>query len=113
MASPLSTTFPAVVYVPTADEMTSRDRRPALAHDLDGSAELFCFSSPERLRSFHGPATPWRRMSREQVHLLVETEGVVRCHLDPLPPSAPQQPAVPEQRPAALAAPSGPATELA
>lgn len=105
MSSPLSTTLPEVVYVPTSDDAGSPDRRPALAHDLDGSAELFCFSSPDLLRHFHGTATPWRRMSRAQVAALVEAEGVVRCHLDPRPSAVPRPTAVPEQRPSVVAPP--------
>lgn len=105
MSIPLSTTLPAVVYVPTSDDASAPDARPALARDLDGSAELFCFTSPDLLRHFHGTSTPWRRMSRAQVAALIKAEGVARCHLDPRPPADPRPTAVPEQRLSALAPP--------
>ncbi len=100
MSGPVHLTLPAQVYVPTTGDGPAATRTVALARDLSGAAELFCFSSPERLRQFHGTATPWRQLTRAETEELARASGVVRCHLDPVAVRAAAAD-LPAQRPAA------------
>lgn len=81
--SQVTDVLPQRVYVPTlAPTDVGRAPDVAVAHDLAGDGELFCYTSAAELRRHHGVATPWLRLCRADVEDVVADHHVVALHLD-------------------------------